>query len=63
MNDPTLGKIWAAQVGLDELLLFLKTSWKWGEVDMGEVRVDNDQNTLYENSQAINKNIKGSNFL
>lgn len=52
--------IWTAQARLD--VLFFKMSWRWGEVDVGGVRENNDQNTLNENAQGINKNIKGSIF-
>lgn len=60
MNGPSRRNIWTAQAGLD--VLFFKTSWGWGGVDMGGVRENNDQNILNENSQGIYKNIKRSIF-
>lgn len=60
VNGPSPTIIWTAQAGLD--VLFFKMSWRWGEVHVGGVRENNDQNTLNENVQGINKNIKGSIF-
>lgn len=61
VNGPSPRIIWTAQAGLD--VLFFKMSWRWGEGDVEGVRENKDQNTLNENAQGINKNIKRSIFL
>lgn len=56
VNGPSPRIIWTAQAGLD--VLFFEMSWRWGEGDVGEVRENNDQNTLNENAQGINEILK-----
>lgn len=51
MNGPSPRNIWTAQVGLDRF--FFKDKLGWGERDVGGVAVNNNQNTLYENSKDI----------